>query len=92
MVKQQPSPSSAARFPAWQREIDASLNETDTQKLLRCIYAAEAAIGSRLSELAQSPDKEPLYKAERLAIAQALETLRALKRDKLGFPDWNGKA
>jgi hypothetical protein len=105
MINQQSS-SSATRFPAWQRAINAALNEADPQKLLEHIHSAETAIYNRLQELADNPNKypkdpgkgpspgkeahiEPYDERERQAIAQALETLRCLKRDKLGFPDWN---
>jgi hypothetical protein len=79
----------------WQREFEACLNQSDPQKLLARIHSVEAAIGDHLRELAQGPGHNPdheLSHAERQAITKALETLRALKRDKLGFPDWNGKA
>ena len=91
MLKQQPS-SSPASFPAWQREIETALKESDPKKVLEHVHAAEIAISSRLRELAENPNQAETSHTEQPAIAQALETLRALKRDKLGFPDWNGKA
>lgn len=94
MVKEQSSSFSDMPSPAWQREFDASLKESDPDKLLKHIHSTEAAIGSRLRELAQELDKYPsreqAQQAERHAMDQALETLRGLKRDRLGFPDWNG--
>ena len=96
MTKQQLS--SAAKAPSlwpgalWQREIAACFQESDAEKLLQLIHAAECAIATRLRELGQSKGKRPTHGAEREAIAEALRTLRVLKRDRLGFPDWNGKA
>jgi hypothetical protein len=49
-----------------------------------------AAIFNRLQYLAQHSDS-PDHKAEHQAIADALGALRVLKRDKLGFPDWEVK-
>jgi hypothetical protein len=80
-----PEPSSL-RYP-WQREYEASLVELDPKKLLECVHKAEAAIFSRLQEMAQSSDS-PDNKAERQAIGDALASLRVLQREKLGFPDW----
>jgi len=49
--------------------------------------AAEAAIFNRLQAISQSPARE----AERHAIRDAAAKLRILKRDGLGFPDWEKK-
>jgi hypothetical protein len=86
MTHPAPSPSNF-RFPAWQREYEASIHEDEPKKLLKCIHAAEAAIFNRLQELARNSDN-PESKPERQAIADALSVLRVLKRDKLQFPDW----
>jgi len=86
MTQQDSSPSNL-RFPTWQRESEASVNETDPKRLLKRVHAAEAAIFNRLQELAQYPDS-PDHKVEQQAIADALGALLVLKRDKLGFPDW----
>ncbi len=86
MTQQDSSPSNL-RFPTWQREYEASVNETDPKRLLKRVHAAEAAIFNRLQELAQYPDS-PDHKVEQQAIADALGALLVLKRDKLGFPDW----
>jgi hypothetical protein len=84
MTRQEPSPSN---FPAWQREYEAALHEPDPKKLLECVHAVEAAIFTRLQEFAQTSENTD-HKAEEQAIAEALRTLRVLKRDKLQFADW----
>ena len=86
-MTQQDSLPSNLRYPAWQREYEASLHEPDPKKLLERVHAVEAAIFNRLSELAQTSESTD-HKAEEQAIAEALRTLRVLKRDKLQFPDW----
>ncbi len=74
-------------YPEWQRELEAALVEHDREKLLEQVMAAEAAIFNRLQAISQSPDLE----AERHAIRDAVAKLRILKRDRLGFPDWEKK-
>jgi hypothetical protein len=74
-------------FPSWQRALEVAHNEPDPKKLLERVHAAETAIFNRLQELAQNAD-DASQQAERLAIIDACKTLRVLKRDKLGFPDW----
>jgi hypothetical protein len=86
MTQNESSPSNL-RFPAWQREYEASIHEDEPKKLLECIHVAEAAIFNRLQELAQNFDN-PESKAERQAIADVFSILKVLKRDKLQFPDW----
>ena len=71
---------SAVRF-LWQDTIEAAVNESDPKKRQERVYDAEAAIFSRLQELAQNGE-------ERQAINDACKTLWILKRDALGFPDW----
>jgi hypothetical protein len=78
--------STPARFPSWQSEVQAAANETDPEKLLGRVHAAEVAIFTRLQELG-----EGAHEAERESLADAVETLRLLKRDRLGFPDWTQK-
>jgi hypothetical protein len=89
MTQQDSSPSNL-RYPAWQREYEASVHEPDPKKLLERMHAVEAAIFNRLQELAQASENTD-HKAEEEAIAEALRTLRVLKRDKLQFPDWETK-
>jgi hypothetical protein len=89
-MTKQSSAHSVLRFPLWQRTIEAALNEPDPKKLLERVYAAETAIYNRLQELAQSAE-DASHLAERQAITDACKTLLILKRDKLGFPDWEVK-
>lgn len=86
MTREDSSPSNL-QYPAWQSAYEASLSELDPKKLLKRVHSAEAAIFNRLQELAQSPESAN-HKAEQQAIADALATLRLLKRNKLNFPDW----
>ena len=87
MMTQHKSSPSKLRFPAWQGEYEASIHESEPKKLLQRVHAAEVVIFNRLQELARKFDN-PESKAEQQAIADALGVLRILKRDKLGFPDW----
>jgi hypothetical protein len=84
---QQGSSPNNFRYPAWENAFQIAVRENDLKRLLESIHAAEAAIFNRLQELAQDSDS-PERKTERQAIADALGVLRVLKRDKLGFPDW----
>jgi len=54
------------------------------KKLFKRVKAAETAIFNRLQAIAQGSDSH----FERQAIEGALTSLRDLKRDNLGFPDW----
>jgi hypothetical protein len=74
-------------YPTWQREYQAALVETDGSRLLQRVHDAETAIFHRLQSLAKSSKDT----AEGRVIADALNALRALKREKLGFPDWKEK-
>jgi len=71
-------------YPAWQHEYQEALVEVDSDKLKGRVEAAEAAIYRRLQHLSQNSDDF----AERQVIEDALHALRVLKRDELGFPDW----
>ena len=86
-MTQEGSSSSDFRYPAWQREYEASLVELDPKKLLERVHKAEAAIFNRLQEMAQSSGSSD-NKAERQAIEDALANLRVLQRENLRFPDW----
>ena len=78
--------SSLLRFPEWQPEYEAVLQESETSKLFTCVEAAEAAIHTRLEILQRSSDHD----AERSAIAAALTSLKVIKRDKLHFDGGRG--
>ncbi len=75
-------------YPEWQKEFQAAIVETDREKLLERVMAAEAAIFNRLQILSQSSDTNS---NERQAIEDALASLRSLKKNELGFPDWEAK-
>jgi hypothetical protein len=90
MTQQHSSPPNL-HYPAWQRDYEASLREHDPKKLLERVHSAEAAIFNRLQQLAQNSEAAD-HKAEQQAIADALNVLRLLKRDKLNFPDWESKS
>jgi len=81
------APSPKILYPEWQRVYLAALVELDTNTLLERVAAAETAIFNRLQAISQKPDRH----AERQAIEDALASLRILKRDNLGFPDWEKK-
>jgi hypothetical protein len=71
-------------YPGWQREYFAALLELDPKTLFERVTAAETSIFNRLQAISHDSDS----RAERQAIADALAGLRILKRDNLGFPDW----
>jgi len=81
------SPSHNIKYPHWQRQFEAALSEGDPQSLRQRVDAAEAALFLRLQALAESAEGEQ----ERQAISQAIGTLRASQREKLGYPEWNTK-
>jgi hypothetical protein len=82
-----PSPDPDILYPEWQNEFKAALLELDREKLLQRVTAAETAIFNRAQAMSQSADGH----TERQAIEDALASLRVLKRDSLGFPDWEKK-
>jgi len=90
-MKKKASDPSGISFPAWQSDVQAALSETDTEQLLQRVHSAEVGIFNRLQELAKHTQPDTSHQAERDAVAKALETLRLLKRDRLGFPDWTQK-
>jgi hypothetical protein len=89
-MRQQDCSPSNLRYPARQREFEASRHEPDPNKLLERVQAVEAASFNRLPELAQTP-RSTDHEAEPQSMAEGLRTLRALKPDKLQFPDWESK-
>ena len=85
MATEDQSPESL--YSARQSEYNAALVEADREKLKERVEAAETAIYKRLQQLSQSSDDL----AEKQVIEDALHGLRVLKRDELGFPDWEKK-
>ena len=80
-------PMDNLRYPEWQNTFREALLEIDREKLQSKMMKAEEAIFQRLQQLAGTSGSE----AERQAIEDALASLRVLKRDNLGFPDWENK-
>ena len=87
VVAEPDSASPKILYPDWQQDFQAALLELDPQKLSERIANAETAIFKRQQAISQSPN----HVAERQAIEDALASLRVLKRDNLGFPDWEKK-
>ena len=65
----------ALRFPEWEAQYKAALVETNHDKLPKFIAAAELVIHNRLQGLAGNAG----HGEERLAMSDALRTLRFLK-------------
>lgn len=84
MTAQEPLRSPKTTYP-WQSEVDAALAEGDPQTLRQRVDAAEAILFQRSQALAGSVLKH----AEQEAISAALRTLRAIQREKLGYPRLN---
>lgn len=68
----------------WQAVLRDVKQETDPEKLSAKLQEVEALILERLQELSRKDDGGK----EHDAVNEALFTLRMIKRDKLGFPDW----
>jgi len=79
------SASPSIKYPHWQREFDAAVREGDPQSLRQRVDAAEAALFLRLQALAGSAGGH----AELQAISDAMRTLRAIQKEKLGYPGLN---
>jgi hypothetical protein len=87
MLTEDSPPSPHILFPHWQNEYPAALLELDPLKLPVLVEAAETAIYKRLQQISTNSE----HSAERQAIENALKRLRVLKREALGFPDWEKK-
>ena len=85
MTDQDTSTSHTIKYPHWQREFEAALREDDPQSLRQRVDVAEAALFLRSQALVGSAQGQ----AEQQAISDAIRTLRAIQREKLGYPDWN---
>lgn len=68
----------------WQSRLWELEQETDPDKLFEKVQNVEILILERLTAVFQRSDGS----GERETLAEALHTLRVIKRDKLGFPDW----
>ena len=85
MTDHDTSGSQNIRYPHWQREFEAAILEGDPQTLRQRVDAAETAIFLRSQALVGNAQGH----AERQAISDAIRTLRAIQKEKLGYPDWN---
>lgn len=90
-MKNEASYPFGSSFGSWQSEVEAALKESSSEKLLERVHAAEVAIFNRMQELAKEAGTTSSHQAERESLATAMETLRLIKRDRLGFPDWTKK-
>jgi hypothetical protein len=72
------------KYQEWPAALQEMQVETGPEKLSEKLQRVETLIQERLQDLYQKGDgnREP----EKLK--EALFTLRIIKRDKLGFPDW----
>jgi hypothetical protein len=78
-------PDQQLKYPEWQIRLDEVLAESDVKKLPAKIHDVETLISERLRQL----DSSKVDDSEREAINTALNILRVVKRERLGFPDWN---
>lgn len=75
------------KYRKWELELEAVLRNADPETLRQRVDAAEAALFLRLQELIGRTDAE----GERKAISDAIQRLRTIQKEKLGYPDWNKK-
>ena len=78
------SNSGKTEFPEWQKHAEELAFEYDREKLSQKIQHLESLIYERLQQL---PNGE--RNAEVKAIEEVANMLRTIKRDRLGFPDWD---
>lgn len=71
------------KYPEWQPEFEAAKLEDAPETLRERVDAAEAAIFLR--------SQSQVGSAEKRAMAEAIQSLRVIQREKLGYPDWNDK-
>ena len=72
------------QFPEWQRPLQDVILEFDCERMLKKIQDVEALIFDRLRQISVTNDG----RVEHDALNDALSVLRILKRERLGFPDW----
>lgn len=82
--RNQPMSDGALKFPEWQTPLQEVILELDHEKLTEKMQKLETLLSERFQEL----QRESGSQAEQQALNDALSTLRIIKRDKLGFPDW----
>ena len=74
-------PTAAEQVPAWERDYEAVLSETNTKALFKRVEIAEAAILTRCEALKSGSDQH----SEWQALEQALVNLGVIKRERLKF-------
>lgn len=72
------------KYQGWQAALQEIKLETDPEKLPEKLQKVEGLIQERLQDLYRKGNGSK----EQEALKEALFTLRIIKRDKLGFPDW----
>ena len=72
------------QFPEWQRPLQDVILEFDRERILKKIQDVEGLIFDRLRQISVTNDG----RVEHDALNDALSVLRILKRERLGFPDW----
>jgi len=72
------------KYPKWEHQFQEVVLELNGEKLVAKIQTLETAIFVRLQELKSDSD----HHSERQAIADALATIRVLKKNKVSRPDW----
>jgi len=70
-------------FPDWQNHLQDLAFEYDREKLSEKVRIVETLIFERLQQLPANDGR-----GEREFLNDAIQTLRTIKRDRLGFPDW----
>jgi hypothetical protein len=81
LIRNNISKTTTIKYPEWQPEVEAAKLEGDPQTLRQRVDAAEAAIFLRSQSL--------VGRAEKRAMAEAIQSLRVIQKEKLGYPDWN---
>ena len=75
--------SGKTEFPEWQNHVEDLAFEYDREKLSQKIEHLEGLIFERLQQLSNGERN-----TEVKVIHEVAEMLRTIKRDRLGFPDW----
>lgn len=74
----------ALKYPEWQAPLQDVILEFNRERLAEKAQKVEMLIAGRLQQLREERDS----REEQEAIRYALSVLRGIKRDKLGYPDW----
>ena len=72
------------KYPGWQAPLQDVILEFNREKLAEKAQKVEMLMAERLQQLRARDDSRD----EQEAIRYALSVLRGIKRDKLGYPDW----